>query len=45
MKTIVSVSDFHIRDDSRLEKIESFTREMDVLRPDVIVFLGDIGDP
>jgi len=45
VKTIVSVSDFHIHDDSRLEKIERFTREMDVLRPEVIVFLGDIGDP
>jgi predicted MPP superfamily phosphohydrolase len=45
VKTIVSVSDFHIHDDSRLQKIEGFTREMDVLRPDIIVFLGDIGDP
>ena len=45
MRTIVSVSDFHIHDDSRLEKVEAFTREMDTLKPDVIVFLGDIGDP
>jgi len=45
VKTIVSVSDFHIHDDSRLQKIEAFAQEMDVLKPDVLILLGDVGDP
>jgi UDP-2,3-diacylglucosamine pyrophosphatase LpxH len=45
MNTIVSASDFHIHDDSKLEVIKRFTSEMDALKPDILIFLGDIGDP
>jgi hypothetical protein len=45
MATIVSVSDFHIHGDSKLEMIRKFVQRMDVLKPDILVYLGDVGDP
>lgn len=45
MTTIVSVSDFHIHDDSKLGKIKEFKERMDKLKPDILILLGDIGDP
>jgi UDP-2,3-diacylglucosamine pyrophosphatase LpxH len=45
MATIVSVSDFHIHDDSKLEAIKKFTHKMDDLKPGVLIYLGDVGDP
>jgi hypothetical protein len=43
--TLVSVSDFHIHDDSRLDIIKIFVQKMDALGPDILVYLGDVGDP
>jgi len=45
MATIVSVSDFHIHDDFRLDIIRKFAQGMDALKPDILVYLGDVGDP
>ena len=45
MATMVAASDFHIYDDSRLDIIRNFTQRMDALRPDILVYLGDVGDP
>jgi len=45
MKTIVAVSDFHIHDDSRLDIIKLFIQRMDSVKPDILVYLGDVGDP
>jgi hypothetical protein len=45
MATIVSVSDFHIHDDSKLVMIRKFVQEMNDLKPDILVYLGDVGDP
>jgi len=42
---MVAVSDFHIHDDSKLDIIKKFVQRMDALKPDILVYLGDVGDP
>ena len=44
MATIVSVSDFHIHDDSKLDMISKFVQRMDALKPDILVYLGEFAD-
>jgi len=45
MTRIISVSDFHIHDDSKLDMIRKFIQRVDALKPDILVYLGDVGDP
>lgn len=45
MKHIVSVSDLHIFDDSRYDKVCTLCDFIDEAAPDLLVLNGDIGDP
>ena len=45
MATMVAASDFHIYDDSKLDIIRKFVQRVDALKPDILVYLGDVGDP
>jgi len=45
MATMVAVSDFHIHDNSKVDIIRTFVQRMDALKPDILIYLGDVGDP
>ena len=45
MTKIISVSDFHIHDDSKLDMVRELVRRIEELKPDILVYLGDVGDP